>query len=400
MSTENENIENDAAPAEDVNNFPGITFTVEKSTEELPVETPEQTIIIEDVSNAPTAEEDEIQWADVTFEELPETTQEDVVFTGQINEEDFEDEDSIYVEADDEILFRLLKDKKGLEVDKLEDLLAPKDQKKYSPEMEKFNEFIERTGNTSYNAFLETQKDWSGEKEDVVLKEYIKLSNPSLTDKEVNHLYNKRYNTEGLDEEDDEDEFLEKGINTKTDIQKAFEFFGKRKEEFNVVGGSDEHIPIEYREAKKVLESQKEQEKAVEDEWNFKRNDFVSKTESLFNSNFEGFKIQLGNEKDGFEDFIIKPDNINEIKDFQLDSTNLNSGFFDPKTGELLKPKEYHESQYMAKNYKSELQKAYERGRAKELEIQDKISKNIQPDNIRQVNTNGKTGISFTLEKG
>lgn len=266
--------------------------------------------------------------------------------------------------------------------------------------MEKFNEFIEKTGNTNYNAFLETQKDWSTEKEDVVLKEYIKLSNPALTDKEVNHLYNKRYNTEGLDEEDDEDEILERGINTKTDLQKANEFFAKRKEEFNVVGGSDEHIPLEYREAKKFFDSQKEQEKAIDDEWNFKRNDFVSKTESLFNSNFEGFKIQLGNEKDGFEEFTIKPENINEVKEFQLDSTNLNSAFFDPKTGELIKPKEYHESQYFARNYKAELNKAYERGRAKELERQDKLSKNVQPDNIKNVPTNGKTGITFTLEKG
>lgn len=405
MSTENEEIENGNGSSGDGTNFPGITFTPEKSIEnnDTPVEhsfTIEDTAVEIDTEEQKNPEEEIVQWEDTSFEELPEFKQEDVVFLGGIDEEDFEDEDSIYVEADEEILFRIIKDKKGLEVDKLDDLLTPKEQKKYSPKMEKFNEFIEKTGIDDYNTFLETQKDWSTEKEDVVLKEYIKLSNPALTDKEVNHLYNKRYNTEGLDEEDDEDEILERGINIKTDLQKANEFFAKRKEEFNVVGGSDEHIPLEYREAKKFFDSQKEQEKAIDDEWNFKRNDFVSKTESLFNSNFEGFKIQLGNEKDGFEEFTIKPENINEVKEFQLDSTNLNSAFFDPKTGELIKPKEYHESQYFARNYKAELNKAYERGRAKELERQDKLSKNVQPDNIKNVPTNGKTGITFTLEKG
>jgi hypothetical protein len=31
--------------------------------------------------------------------------------------------------------------------------------------MEKFSEFIERTGNTNYNDFKETQKDWSESEE-------------------------------------------------------------------------------------------------------------------------------------------------------------------------------------------------------------------------------------------
>jgi hypothetical protein len=49
-------------------------------------------------------------------------------------------------------------------------------------------------------------------------------------------------------------------------------------------------------------------------------------------SNFEGFKVQLGNdEKTGFEDFTIKPENLNEIKDYQLDSTNRVNEFVDQK---------------------------------------------------------------------
>jgi hypothetical protein len=39
----------------------------------------------------------------------------------------------------------------------------------------------------------------------------------------------------------------------------------------------------------------------------------------------------------------------------------------------------------MAKNYKAELNKAYQRGIAKQLDISDRASKNIQPDNMRSV---------------
>ena len=108
-------------------------------------------------------------------------------------------------EIDEETAWKVLKEKKGLTQENFEELLTPKEQKKYAPEMEKFNEFIEKTGNKDYNKFLETQKDWSAESPENVLKNYIKLSNPDLTDREAEHLYNKKYNTADLDEELDEE---------------------------------------------------------------------------------------------------------------------------------------------------------------------------------------------------
>ena len=50
----------------------------------------------------------------------------------------------------------------------------------------------------------------------------------------------------------------------------------------------------------------------------------------------------------------------------------------------------------MAKHWKEVMNKAYERGRAKELENQDKLSKNIQPDNIQRAPSAGESGISWS----
>ena len=308
---------------------------------------------------------------------------------------ELEDDDD-YTELDEDLSIEFLANSKGMTVEEFKNLLTPKEQKKYAPEMEKFNEFIEKTGNKNYNDFLETQKDWSVESPENVLKTYIKLSNPDLSEKEANHLYNKKYNIEGLDEEYDEDEILERGINVKADLRKANEFFDKRKQEFNVVGGSDLHIPEAYREAKKFYDNQINQEEEFSKEVEQKRNSFVSKTEALFNRDFEGFKIKLGDDAIGFEEFSIKPENLNEVKEEQLDSRNFIKPFLDEETGEVKDHKGYHEAIYMAKNYKTELNNAYKRGMAKQLEINDKLSKNIQPDNIRTVPNNGGSGITFT----
>jgi len=383
MSTEATNEEGTNIPEEQNLPTPSFTFTQEPSAGYVPAEETAPVTTQQEEQNLPAKTEEQEEWVDASLDDLP----------------DFENDDYILVEADEEMAFRLLKDKKGLEVDKFEDLLTPKEQKKYAPEMEKFNEFIEKTGNKNFNDFLETQKDWRAEEKDAVLKSYMKASNPDLSEKELNYLFNKKYNVDGLDEEEDEDEIFDKGINAKTDLQKAYEFFDKRKEEFKSVGGSDEYIPIEYREAKKHFDNHQQLEKEAQEEWDFKRNDFVKKTESFFDSGFEGFKMQLGDEKTGFEEFVVKPENLSEVKQSQLDSTIFDSQFFDPKTGELIKPREYHESRYFAQNYKEMLNQAYARGRAKELEIQDKASKNIQPNNVRAVNPSIQQGITFTIEK-
>jgi hypothetical protein len=313
------------------------------------------------------------------------------------NQEVIEPEDEYEeVELNEDVAMEYLAESKGMTLEEFRESLTPREQKKYAPEMEKFNEFIEKTGNTNYEDFKETQKDWSAESNESRLRNYLKLSNPELSAKEVEHLYNKKYNIEGLDEDDDEYEILERGINSKTDLKGADAFFQKRKEEFNAEGGSDEHIPIAYREARQQVENQSKQEEAFEAENKVVRDNFVSRTESLFSSNFEGFKVQLGDEKTGFEDFTIKPENLNEIKDYQLDSTNRVNEFVDQKTGEIKDILEYHTSEYMAKNYKAELNKAYQRGIAKQLDISDRASKNIQPDNMRSVQNNGGQSVTFS----
>lgn len=362
--------------------------------EVVPTEIPENGISFSPANDV------EIEEISIDTNRVEETPEEEIVIpeSEETQQEPAPEDEYEVLELDEQTAWEFLKNKKGITIDNIDELLTPKEQKKYAPEMEKFNEFIEKTGNKNFNDYLETQKDWSAESPENVLRNYIKLSSPELSDKEVNHLYNKKYNTEDLDEFDDEDEILEKGINVKADLKKANAFFEQRKEEFSAVGGSDEHIPLEYREAKQLLDNQKQQEEAYSIERETSRNDFISKTESLFNNNFEGFKIQLGDEKIGFEEISIKPENLNEVKEFQLDSNNLIKKFLDEDTGKLIDPKGYHEAIYMASNYKAELNKAYNLGRAKELELQDKLSKNIQPDNIRNVPGNRGSGITFSKD--
>src|SRR6188768_3747517 len=108
MSTENTN---------DQIEQPAITFTPEPGSGFVaPVE--ENETQEEQSNNAPPAVDSQEEWQDVGLDDLP----------------DFEDEENIFVEANEDIAFRILKDKRGLEVEKFDDLLTPKEQKKYAPQ--------------------------------------------------------------------------------------------------------------------------------------------------------------------------------------------------------------------------------------------------------------------------
>lgn len=300
------------------------------------------------------------------------------------------------VELDEDLAIQYLAESKGMTVEEFQDSLTPKEQKKLAPEIEKFQEFVDKTGNHSYKDFEATQKDWKAESPEVVLKELLKKENPTLDQEDIDFLYEDKY---VFDEDVDSDrEIKSKQIKAKVDLQNAHSYLDKQKEEYMVDRGSDDYIPEEYRNAKADWENLQQQQESVEAARKRNYDDYVSKTEAYFSKDFDGIKIKMGNDEIGYEEVSIKPENLQEIKAYQTDIANFNKEFFDEKTGKLEKPKEWHEALYMAKNYKAELNKAYNRGLARKAELDDKLSKNIQPDNIRPTGENKLQGWSFSVD--
>lgn len=362
----------------------GMTFTVESAIETPPsggmtfdtdVEKPAATEVIENEEKSVVTEEKEVVVPEVkpateTTEPKPE-------------------------EWDEEKAFKFLKEKRGFEANSIEEILTPKEAKKLAPIVEKYQEFIEKTGNDNYSDFLETQKDWSQVEPEEALRAMMTAQNPELSDREIDFLYNRKYSIDGLDDEMDEDLILERNINAKTDLKKAQEFLENRKQEYAVKGGSGDYVPAEFKEAKEFRDNLLKEQEAIELSHKASREDYVSKIENHF-KDFDGIKVRLGNDEVGYEEVSFKPENVNEVKERYMDIANFNSKFFDEK-GSLKDAKAWVEALYIAENFQTEVNKAYNRGMAKRLEIDDKLSKNIQPDNIRDVNSPTTKGMTFTV---
>jgi hypothetical protein len=292
------------------------------------------------------------------------------------------------LEINEESVLSFLKEK-GIEADTLESL-KPKETRKLNAEIEKFLEFSEKTGNANYNDFLATQKEWDKEDSLVVLKEMLRLENPTLNNKQIDYLFDKSYT---YDEDiADEDEIMDKDISKQKDLQKAIKMLDSRKEEYMVHRGSDELIPEDYKQAKalvdKLSSDQTESVKLAEKS----RNEFLETTKIALPDNFEGFKTKIGD-----KEFLIKPENVAQVRENQSDIYNIQKKFFD-NDNKLIDPIGYHKALFAANDPDKYAEHYFNLGKAEQAEEQERISKNIPGNGMRQVDTSKGTA-SFKVRE-
>jgi hypothetical protein len=270
------------------------------------------------------------------------------------------------IEIDDEKAIAYLKSK-GIEVNSFEDL-KPKEVQKLSPEVEKFIEFTKETGNNNYQDFLETQKDWGQVSEQEIIIQKLKIDYPNLDNEDVELMFEDKYS---YDEDiDDERTIRLRKLNLKVDSQNALKELEQRKEKFKVNRGSEDLIPNEYKTAKQIVE----QQKANEEVYLKKYEDFVKATDSVFTKDFEGFKYKVGN-----EELVLRPANLELSKKEQLDIVNFQKKYFDENSN-IKDPKGYHKALYAAMNPDKFAEHFFNLGKASYAEQEDKEAKNISMD--------------------
>lgn len=291
---------------------------------------------------------------------------------------------------DENVILKELNEKYGFDAKSLDDL-KQKEIAKLDPEIEKYLEYKKETNGRSYQEFLETQKDWSVEPKENILLQNLRLENPTLTDKQIERLYQKEYVSS---EFADEDEITDKEINIERDYQKGLKLLESQKEKYKVVKGLDESIPEDFKKAKEFADSYIKQQE--EDKIAFEQSikNFQAKTDEVFSSNFEGFKVKVGD-----EEFKIMPEDVQETKKTLSDLNNLNKKFFD-ESGNLKDAEGYYLSVYAANNPKEYAEHFIKIGMAKQLEIEEKESKNIVVDGPKNIQTGSQIKQWKVLKEG
>ena len=264
-----------------------------------------------------------------------------------------------------------IKEEKKVEETKQQLKEAVRDEKvigKQLPEnIEKLVSFMEETGGTVED-YVSLNKDYSKYDEKQVLNEYYKKTKPHLNQEEISFLMEDNFS---YDEEVDEDKVVRKRqLLFKEEIAKAKNFLESSKSKYYDEIKLRPGVTQEQQKAMDFFNRyNKEQQIAAE-----RREQFKDTTSELFNKDFKGFEIKVGEKK-----FNYNISNPSATAEKQSDLNEFVKKFLNEK-GEVIDAVGYHKAFYAAENVDTIANHFYEQGKADAVKDVIAKSKNINND--------------------
>ena len=239
--------------------------------------------------------------------------------------------------------------------------------------IEKLVSFMEKTGGTIED-YTRLNADYSSIDEKKLLTEYYKKNKPYLENEDIDLLLEDFEWDADIDEDRD---IRKKKLAFKEEVAKAKNFLEDLKQKY-------------YDEIKLRPGATQEQQKAMDffNRYNEQQEHaeqlhttFKQKTKDVFNEDFKGFDISVGDKK-----YKYNVQNRDKVAENQSNITNLIGKFLDGE-GNITDPIGYHKAIYAAENVDQIADHFYEQGKADAVKDVVNKSKNLSDVKAREGNT-------------
>jgi len=240
--------------------------------------------------------------------------------------------------------------------------------------IEKLVEFMKDTGGTIED-YTRLNADYSSINEEALLKEFYKKSKPHLNDEEINFVIDDNfYYDEEVDEERD---VKKKKLAKKEAIAEAKNYLEDLKQKYYDEIKLRPGVTQEQQKAMDFFNRYNEQQERAEQ----LHENFKQKTKDLFNKDFKGFDINVGDKK-----YKYNVQNRDTVVENQSNISNLIGKFLDGE-GNITDPIGYHKAMYAADNVDQIASHFYDQGKADAVKDVVKSSKNLSDVKAREGNT-------------
>ena len=230
--------------------------------------------------------------------------------------------------------------------------------------IEKLVNFMEETGGTIED-YTRLNADYTNVDETILLKEYYKKSKPHLDLEEINFIMEEKFDYDT--DIDEEREVKRKKLAKKEEVAKAKNYLEDLKikyyEEIKLRPG----VTQDQQKAMDFFNRYNKQQELAEKQHEL----FKQKTKELFNNDFKGFDINVGDKK--FKYNIVNRDKVAEN---QSNINNLVGKFLD-NDGNINDHAGYHKAIYAAENVDRIAAHFYEQGKADAVKDVVNKSKNL-----------------------
>ncbi len=254
---------------------------------------------------------------------------------------------------------------------------AVRDEKvlgKQLPEnIEKLVNFMEDTGG-SVEDYVRLNADYSSVDDNTLLKEYYRKEKPYLDNSDIDLLLEDFQYDEDLDEDRD---IRKKKLAFKEEVAKAKNFLEETKEKYYADIKLKSNVNPDTQKAMDFFNRYNKQQEATKQQ----HEEFKNNTKKLFTEDFEGFDINVGENK-----YRYKIQNTESVADKQSNINNLIGKFLD-KDGSVSDYKGYHKAMYAAENVDKIAAHFYEQGKADAVKNVVNSSKNLSDAKARPSNS-------------
>jgi len=245
--------------------------------------------------------------------------------------------------------------------------------------IEKLVSFMEDTGG-SIEDYTRLNADYSSVDENALLKEYYKKTKPHLDEEEIGFIMEDNFDyDEDLDETRD---VRKKKLAKKEEIAKAKNFLEETKKKYYDEIKLRPGVTQDQQKATDFFNRYNTQQETAEQQ----HAKFKESTKELFNDNFEGFDIKVGE-----KNYKYNIQNRSKVAESQSNINNLVGKFLDAE-GNVNDTKGYHKAMYAADNVDKIAAHFYEQGKADA--IKDVVSKSKNPSDSQARKSQGEVFIN------
>ena len=235
--------------------------------------------------------------------------------------------------------------------------------------IEKLISFMEDTGGTIQD-YTRLNTDYSDVDEKTLLVEYYKKNKPYLDSSDIELLVEDFDYDEDLDEERD---IRKKKLAFKEEVAKAKGFLEETKSKYYDEIKLRPGVTQEQQKATDFFNRYNKQQETAEQQ----HAQFKESTKELFNDNFEGFDIKVGEKS-----YKYNIQNRDKVAESQSNINNLVGKFLD-SDGNVKDTKGYHKAMYAADNVDKIAAHFYEQGKADAVKEVVSSSKNLSSTKAR-----------------
>ena len=219
--------------------------------------------------------------------------------------------------SDDEVVLQYLSEKLGRDISSFDDLNTTGEQTESnnfaSEQLQVINEYVKNTGRTVQD-YLNTQTvDLTNVSDDAVMKEYLKLENPSLTEAELNDYIAATYKT-------DKEAYSERETNAgkvqlMKDAKTARDYFNKVKEDYAMPTQANDPAVSEAERGEWLsqMEGTVDDLEGLSFSMNDKGDEFIYNLDDDARQEIKGYNSNLENFFDKY---------VNESGDWDFDALN------------------------------------------------------------------------------